>query len=260
MTLERSWRFDLDGVHGYVSGGGEHGVEITEAPGRTPATRRLCFNLEHYLAADRGYGEFVPRERAPVEAERAGPRTVRVTVEPHDDWPVRATLELEPRADRAIEARYAFAFDEDVDGFEAFVSNYFHDPAPPFLYLDGEWTRPALGDAEHRFWTASPEDRRRTRDLYPDPFVGLDANVAAAALSRAVMATPIPNSEWTVVHAVEPEGCASLSANRRFNAHDLSLVGQDAAAGETVRCRAWLWLTDGGLDTTLERLEMLVED
>lgn len=261
MTLEQCWRFESDGVVGYVTGGGEHGVEITEAPDRTPATRRLCLNLEHYLAANRGFGEFVPREKAAVETERAGPETVEIAVEPHDEWPVRTTLELTLRGDRMVEARYEFSFDEAVSGFEAFVSNYFHEPTPPLVHLDSEWTRPSLNDAEHRFWAAAGTARHRIRSLYPEPFMGLDPTVADAGLTAPVMVTPVTDSEWRVVLAADPNNCASLSANRRFNAHDVSLVGRDVEAGETVSARVWLWLTDADdPDAVLERFEELVAD
>lgn len=261
MTLERCWRFESDGVVGYVTGGGEHGVEITEAPDRTPATRRLCLNLEHYLAADRGLGEFVPRAKATVEADRTAPETVEIAVEPHGEWPVRTTLELTPRGERTIEARYEFSFDEAVSGFEAFVSNYFHEPTPPLVHLDGGWVGPDLDDDEHRFWASDGAAGRRIRSLYPEPYMGLEPTVADAELTRPVMVTPVPDSEWSVVLAADPDGCASLSANRRFNAHDVSLVGRDVEAGETVSARVWLWLTDADdPDATLRRFEELVAD
>ena len=55
-----------------------------------------------------------------------------------------------------------------------------------------------------------------------------------------VLVSPIRDSGWSIVHAVQRDLCPSISANRRWHAHDFSLVGRDVAAGETVTCRAWM--------------------
>ena len=54
------------------------------------------------------------------------------------------------------------------------------------------------------------------------------------------MVSPIRDSGWSVVHVIERAQCPSISANRRWQAHDFSLLGRDVAAGETVSCRAWM--------------------
>lgn len=239
-NLVESWKFISDGVRGYLTGGDEHGVELTAGPEEEPVTRRMCFNLEHYLADGEAFGEFVPRHEAAITAERVGSRSVRILIAPTDHWAVHTELTFSVHPDRTIEAEYEFTFDRDYDGFEAFVSNYFHSPEPPFIPLNGEWVQPDVGNSEHRFWTPDAGECYQIRNRYPENPMGLEASFSEASLDHSLMVTPIPESSASVVHAIEQSECATLSANRQYNAHDFSLVGRDVSEGESVTCRAWM--------------------
>ena len=75
-----------------------------------------------------------------------------------------------------------------------------------------------------------------------------------------IMVTPIAESTWSVVHVIERACCASISANRRWNAHDFCLVGRDVRAGQTLTCRAWMCYEQlDSLDQTRELAERLVK-
>ena len=240
--LIASWRFAYDGLAGYISSGHQHGVELTAGADGQPVTRPMCLNLEHYHARSHVGGLFVPRYKAPVQAERLARDTVRVAMEPYHDWQVRATITYRLLPVRVIEARYDFLFGADYAGFEAFVSNYFHSPTEPYLYLGDGWKQPIIGESEHRFWARGPLEAGNIRTLYPDSFqrVQLIAAVDPAPYKHPIMVTPIADSGWSVVTLVDRCGCPNLSANRRWNAHDFALVGRDVARGESISCRAWL--------------------
>jgi len=78
--------------------------------------------------------------------------------------------------------------------------------------------------------------------LKKDPDLPKDAErpIDARCYDYPVMVSPIRDTGWNVVNIVEREVCPTLSANRRWNAHDFSLIGRDVAKGETVVCRAWM--------------------
>ena len=219
-------------------------MELTAGADGQPVTRPMCLNLEHYFARSHA-GPLVPRYQAPVRTEWVadGMRgAVRIMVGPIEAWQVRATITYRLRPERVIEARYDFAFDADYAGFEAFVSNYFRAPAAPYVHLGEGWVQPAIGADEHRFWVRGPREAENARVVYPDAFrrVQLTAAIDPAPYRHPIMVTPVARSRWSVVTIADPEGCASLSANRRWNAHDFSLVGRDVARGQTVTCRAWM--------------------
>jgi hypothetical protein len=237
-----SWRFAYDGLAGYIAGGHEHGVEPTAGADSQPVTRPMCLNLEHYAARSRTDGLFVPRYKAPVQAQQVAADTVRVVVEPYSEWQVRAAITYRLLPDRVIGARYDFVFGADYSGFEAFVSSYFRAPNEPYLYLGAGWKQPALGESEHRFWARDPEEAENVRALYSDAFqrVHLAGTVDPAHYGHPIMVTPVADSGWSVLTLIDRAECPNLSANRRWNAHDFSLVGRDVARGESVTSRAWL--------------------
>lgn len=245
-------RFRDNSWNGYISGGKEHGVELTRGIDFvSPVTRAMCLNLEHYYATDCVNGMFVPRYKASRRSRLIGDRTVRIEIESFEEWRVRSTVTLrlleEPA--RTIEAEYDFTFERGFEYFECLVSNYFHEKTPPFLHLGGQWVRVELDDSEHRSWMRSPEDaarlRRRIDGQWPEirsyvPNNDVSLPIDSECYSRPVMVSTIADTGWSVVNVVEPEHCPSLSANRRFWAHDFSILGRPVAAGERVRCRAWL--------------------
>lgn len=250
----KSWKFVSDGVRGYVSGGDEHGVELTTGAYEELVTRRMCLNVEHYLADNRPFGEFVPRHEANISAERTVDGEIQVSIDPTNEWRVSCKITFSVPTFRTIEATYEFTFHDDIAGFEAFISNYFHNPTPPFLSLDGQWVQPELTDSEHRFWIAEDGEQETIRDRYPTSPMGLDRTVSDALFDYPMMITPVPDSEATVVHIVEPEECATLSVNRTYNAHDFSLVGRDVSAGDSVTCRTWMIYSE--LDEPREAVDL----
>jgi hypothetical protein len=240
--LVLSWRFACDGLAGYIAGGHEHGVEFTAGADGKPVTRPMCLNLEHYAVRSGPAGLFVPRYRASVHAEQVARNAVRVVIEPYDEWQVRASITYRLLPDRVIEARYDFVFDADYFNFEAFVSNYFHAPTEPYLYIGDGWKKPAIGESEHRFWAREPGKAQNVHALYSDAFqqFHLSTSVDPEPYRHPIMVTPIADSGWSVIALVNRADCPSLSANRRWNAHDFSLVGRNVGGGESITCRAWL--------------------
>lgn len=245
IELTPAWRFSQPKMAGYIAGGHQHGIEITWGADTKPVTRRMCMNLEHYFARS-GHGLFVPRLEAEVHSELISPDTVRVVIEPYESWRVRSTITYRLLPDCCIHAEYAFAFDQAYLDFRTLISNYFHEPTEPFLRVDGEWAQPSLGEKEHRTWPRDAESRQQlTASMATlDDAVGMPADQARPIDERCyehpIMVTPIRDTGWSIVNVVQRDVCPSISANRRWNAHDFSLVGRDVAAGETVVCNAWM--------------------
>ncbi len=240
--LAPSWRFKRARIQGYIAGGGEHGVEITDAGDGLPGTRPMCLNLEHYYSRSCHNGRFVPRSRAKVTSTCVGDAVV-VTIDPHDAWEVRTEITFMVLDMPAVEAHYRFRFLAPFAGFEALVSNYFLDPTEPYIHLGGAWKRPRLGDGEHRFWAKGPDQADNIRAVYPKeltPADSIELAIDPDYYDYPIMITPVRNTRSSIVTVVEPQHCSSLSANRRWNAHDFSLIAQDVKQGQEVSCRAWL--------------------
>jgi len=263
--LVKSWRFKYKDLSGYISGGHEHGVELTAGVDGVPVTRAMCLNLEHYYAMSRSVGFFVPRYKAAVKSQCLGSRAVRIVIEPFEEWQIRSALTFILLPDRIIEVCYEFSFDADYNGFQALISNYFHRSTEPYLHLSGQWVQPKLSDREHRFWVSGAVEAANIARLYDiSGFSSKEAReiehyIDSQYYDYPVMVTPIAGSSWAVVNIVQPTMCASLSANRRWKAHDFSLVGRDVARGETVECRAWLaYVRLESLDEALSLYDRLV--
>ena len=108
--LVPSWRFKREGLAGYISGGPEHGVELTHGADGRPVTRCMCLNLEHYYAKSCRGGRFVPRGKADVRTEQADEGGVRVEISAWGDWNVTSTITYRLLPERIIEATFDFAF------------------------------------------------------------------------------------------------------------------------------------------------------
>lgn len=262
-TLAAAWRFNQGSMAGYISGGQEHGVEITWGADKQPVTRRMCLNLEHYYASGK-LGLFVPRLKAEMRSELISKDSVRVSIEPYEDWRVRTSITFSLLPEGCIQAEYIFSFEQAYAGFHALISNYFHEPTEPFLRLDGRWTQPALGEKEHRNWPRDREARQlieatmKLLSQHPELPSDQARPVDELCYEQPIMVTPIRDTGWSVVHIVERNVCPSISANRRWNAHDFSLVGRDVAVGESVVCRAWMIYTKlESLDAVLGLAERL---
>ena len=264
MTAELypAWRFRLEGLSGYISAGQQHGVEFTEGIDGAPVTRRMCLDVEHYYSLSCPRGRFVPRYEAEKSSERLGDDAVRIVIAPHKEWRVETQITYRVLPERIVEARYDFSFDADYLGFEAFISNYFHEADEPFLHLDGRWVQPRIGEKEHVFWARSAADAENTRRLHSevDSAHGMSRPVDPLYYDHPIMITPIRETGWAVVNMAERDKCSSLSANRRWRAHDLSLVGQDVARGQVVSCRAWMaYLRLESMDQALSLYRDLVK-
>ena len=247
-SLVPSWQFTGDGVRGYIAGGGGHGVEIVavdgvgmdEAPG---GTRPMCMNLEHYYARSHRGGRFVPRLKADVRSYLDDDGAVRVRIAPYEQWQVETTIAFRVSAGPVVEVCYEFRFEADFVGFEAFVSNYFHDPGEPLIRLGGAWVRPALTNGEHRFWARGAIKAENIAAVYPPeltPQDNIDLPIDDARFDVPLMVTPLAETGFSVVNAVEPNRGGSISANTKWNAHDFSILVGDVAAGDAIACRAWL--------------------
>lgn len=265
-TLAPAWRFNQGNMAGYISGGEEHGVEITWGADKKPVTRRMCMNLEHYFASGK-LGLFVPRLKANARSELMSENSVRVCIDPYEDWRVRSSITYRLLPERCIQAEYVFAFEEAYQGFHALISNYFHEPTEPFLRLAGRWIQPSLGEKEHRNWPRDIEARElinaTMKMLKEHPEVPADQArpVDDLCYEHPIMVSPIRDTGWSVAHIVERNACMSLSANRRWNAHDFSLVGRDVAAGDSIVCRAWMiYARLESLDAALELADRLTQN
>jgi len=257
--LIEAWGFRVDDLAGYISGGHEHGVELTEGVDGGPVTRRMCLNVEHYYARSCRDGQFVPRYKADVSSERLGEDAVRIIIAPYGEWHVETVVTYRLLPERTVEARYVFSFGADYVGFEALISNYFHQPTEPYLHLGGRWVQPRLSEREHRFWVRGPVDAASIPELYGagDGINDVPLPIDPLPYDHPVMITPIGDTDWSVVNMVERKMCPSLSANRIWRAHDFSIVGHDVGKGQTVTCRAWMAYVE--LESMDEALSLLRE-
>ncbi|MBI2192370.1 MAG: hypothetical protein HYU36_10330 [Planctomycetes bacterium] len=244
-SLVESWKFKYDGLAGYFCGGHEHGIELTAGADGRPVTRPMGLNLEHYYARSARGGRFVPRYKAEVKTEKLGDNGMRLRIAPCGSWQVGVQIDYRLLPNRVIEARFELTFHEAFQAFEAFVSNYFHEPVEPFVHVGGVWMRPQLGDREHRYWARSNAEANDIRDGRLDEFLAEVKNdyrisVDPQPYDCPILISPIRDTGWSLVHVVEPGLCPSLSANRTWHAHDFSLVGRDVSKDETVSARAWM--------------------
>ena len=73
-----------------------------------------------------------------------------------------------------------------------------------------------------------------------------------------LMVTPVGDGNYYVINVIEPEHCSSLSANRRWKAHDFALFGSDFSRGDQISTKAWLVVRElSDLDDALETLRHL---
>ena len=239
-----AWRFKYDTLAGYVVGGHEHGLHLTDGADGAPVTRSMSMNLEHYYSKSARGGRFVPRFKAEVQTERTADGTVIVRIAPYGNWSVSATVSYRFLPDRVIETRFEFDFGASYRDFEAFISNYFHSPMEPHVHTGGRWARPQLGGREHRYWTRDERDAQVVADGRLDEFLAemkepYEVPVDPVRYDLPVLITPIGDSGWSVINVAERKTCPSLSANRTWNAHDFSLIGHDVEKGQRIVCRAW---------------------
>ena len=243
-TIMPSWLFYTQGIRGYVSGGGFHGVEICSGVNGEPVTRPMTLNLEHYYARDCRDGRFVPRVKASVESVYDEEEEIfRIEIAPFEEWRIHTTITYRLARNRTIEAVYRFAFERDFSGFEAFVSTYYHQPDEPYMYLDGEWKQPDLRDDEHRFFARGDREAENINAVYnreKDEANTVRLTIDPRRVPYPIMITPIRDTGYFVVNIVEPESWSSLSANRKWNAHDFSMFARDFKAGEIQTGRSWL--------------------
>jgi len=249
IVLHDDGRFEYGQLlAGRISGGKLHGVELTCGADGKPVTRAGCLNVEHYYSTSQVDGRFVPRTKAPLSFKRLDDTAMRVEIGPYEEWRVRVTVTYRLLAECVIEADYLFAFDADYRDFSTLISNYFYDAWPPYLRLDRQWVKGRLNDPmEHRRWCRSAADRQRMIQAIPSYFLGYPPmgydrlkSVDETPYSEPVIATFIGTSGYAVINWMERENCFSIECNRRWGAHDFTLVGRDVKRGESVRCRAWM--------------------
>lgn len=247
--LTPSWRFAAGSMAGTIMAGQEHGIEITRGADGGPVTRPMCMNLEHYYSTSVPNGFFIPRNKAPLTARQTADNAVRIEIEPLAPYAVQSVIDFRLREDAVFEVTYTFAFSASYRRFEVLISNYFHENTPPFIRVGGTWVQPALPGIEHRYYCRSAADAAslakalvgQTAELKAQlPHFDFDNPIDPLRYDRAVMVSPIRDTGWSVIHWVDEAWCTSLSANRRWNAHDFSLVGRDVDAGERIACRAWM--------------------
>ena len=261
--LVPSWQFKQGRVRGYIVGGGEHGVEIADIGDGLPGTRPMCLNLEHYYSRSCRNGRFVPRYKAKVTSACVADAVV-ATIDPHEAWQVRTEITFRVLGRPAIEARYKFHFLTSFQGFEAFVSNYFLDPTEPYIHTGGAWVQPSLTENEHRYWAKGLEQADNIRAVYQrelTPADNIELPIDRDYYDYPIMVTPVRKTRSSIVSIVEPQYCSSISANRRWNAHDFSLLAQDVKKEQEVSCRAWLACCElGSLDDAIQLQDELLRE
>jgi hypothetical protein len=264
QQLIPSWQFQNEGVRGYITGGGQHGVEIADVGDGLPGTRSMCLNLEHYYSRSCREGRFVPRLKARTSSSLLGKDVVSIRIDPFQEWRVRTEITYTVLPGSLIEARYHFSFLSDFDGFEALVSNYFVVQTEPYIHIGGAWVRPSIAGREHRFWARGPDQADNIRAVYPTevaPVENVDLKVDPSYYNYPIMVTEVRETGKSAVNMVEPGYCSSLSANRLWNAHDFSILAADVKEGEEISCRAWLAICNlKCLDEAIELYEKVVDE
>jgi hypothetical protein len=167
QPLIPSWQFKNEGVRGYITSGGQHGVEIADIGDGLPGTRPMCLNLEHYYSRSCREGRFVPRLKARTSSSLLDEEVVSVRIEPYQEWRVRTEINFKVLPGPMIEAMYHFRFLSDFEGFEALISNYFVEPTEPYIHVGGGWVRPSIADRDHRFWARGSDQADNIRAVYP---------------------------------------------------------------------------------------------
>ncbi len=213
------------GPEGGVRIGGEyHGLVLdgVTQPG-------LCLlNLEHYTAAGVA-GRFVPR---------IVPEGAELSFEPTADWAVRSTIVYRRHSECAYEATFTFMFERRYEAFEAFIASYFPvSTPPPWLLCKGGWRRPQPKPMEQLFVARDEQAANRVGDgrWAMLPAAGYGYRVAKDRYAKALMLTHPAGDDRVVMQFLKPGDCSQLSPNIFAPAHDLSIVGRNVSAGETVQ-------------------------
>lgn len=253
MSIEKSvvpqlvpcWRFTYEELEGYLRGGHEHGIEFSRGIDGHPLTKAMCLNLEHYFALSCHGGQFVPRYKATVQTRQIDDDSIRVEIKPYEEWKIHSTITYKLLPQCTIQVDFEFYFDAGYRGFEALISNYFLEATEPYLHVGGHWLQPSLTDNEHRCWPRDEHAAQNITKIQSNQSVIIPNNdihlpIDSQFYDYPIMVTPIRDTDWSIINFIDQSVCASLSANRKWKAHDFSLLGRDVAAGESACCRAWI--------------------
>lgn len=222
-------------------GGEYHGLVIA---GVTQSGLSLL-NLEHYTTAGR-CGRFAPR-RTRITAT-TGISHATLEFEPTDEWRLRASVQYQWVGPDTFDVRFAFTFDDDYPGFEAFVASYFPvRTSPPYIPLDNGWLRPQPRDREQVFVAGDVAGAARVLDGRWQELraAGYTYRVEGGLYAKPLMVTNPAGDERTVIQMVRPSQCSQLSPNTFAPAHDLSLIGRDVRAGDTAEATVRLLCVHG---------------
>jgi len=244
---------------GKISGPPTHGVEFSKGAVEDqglPVTKPMSLNVENYHVAGTLNGLYVPRKMAEQKINRLNENTMRLQIEPYENWKVHTEVLYTLLPDCVVQAKYTFTCEQDYPQFEVFISSYFHGCYPPYMRLNGKWQRAEIVRAnnpcEHRYWCRDEKTREQLKakmpqrlKQYDEVFGGRDKSIFVEAVdercyTEPLIVTPIHGTGYAVVHWIERESCMSLSANNRNGAHDFCLVGRDVKKGQTVTCYAWM--------------------
>ena len=230
------YEFKCGEMQGFVRPIAHHHGLVIYGPGNRPITRQggCTMNLEHYVAAGKLHGNFVPR-REELQSYEVGDHVLTIHFAPTEEWKVRSSLQYDFHSDAFIDVTFTFQFDAGYNGFEAFVASYMHSRVPPLVKTGGRWIRLQPERNQQMFLPRTPELGRMVLDGRWDWFTGsLRPHLTEGVYDLPVMVTRDEEEEYALIQMADPRECMALSPNNFAPAHDLSLVGHDVKAGETV--------------------------
>lgn len=237
ITDKPVYEFTSGIMRGFVRPLGHYHGLVIYGPNNIPITRLggCTINLEHYVAADKMHGQFVPRDKVKQSYETAE-NSITIHFEPYEEWKIHSSLKFDFSSDDYIDAEFTFTFGQDYEKFEAFIASYMHSRVPPLLKMNGEWIRL---QPEGNWQMFLPKTKQHGElvmdgrwDWFPD---WLEPHVVNEVYDIPVIVTRDEDNPFALIQMIDPSECMALSPNNFAPAHDFSLIGRDVKAGETVK-------------------------
>lgn len=235
-TKEPVLEFQMNEMHGSVRAvHHHHGLVVYGNHNNQPVTKhRMCtMNLEHYVAAGI-HGQFVPR-KTELQSYKRDELTLTIHFAPTDEWKVESALQYDFRNPDFIDVTFTFKFGADYEDFEAFVASYMQSYVPPLIKRDGAWVRFQPERNQQMFL---PKTEAHGEMVFDGRWSWFSSRLVPARIEGVyelpVMVTRDEDTGYALVQLIDPRECMALSINNFAPAHDVSLIGHDVKAGQTV--------------------------
>ncbi len=242
LRLSASYEFGLNDLFGFVRPWGPfHGLALFGSGG-VPVTQvgKCTLNLEHYLSRGAA-APFLPRNGC-AKFHAVDKDSIWIEFSPTSEWPVRSRIRYELQRPNVVDVTFRFEFGRSFRDFEVFVASYFHRGQLPFVHTMKGWARPRVEGRQHVFVARDDESAAQIVDGRWNWVKegGIEIAIHPERYRSAVLVDWDEHTGWAFVQAADPNLCPAISMNAFCWAQDLSLVGRDVAAGESVetRCRA----------------------